>query len=63
MVADALSMKSTGSLAHIVEVRRPIVKEFQELVDKRVKFEVIGAESLLAQVQVHSTLVNSINGN
>ena len=48
MVADALSRKSIGSLAHIVEVRRPIVKEFQELVDRGVKFELIGAESLLA---------------
>ena len=32
MVADALSRKSMSSLAHIAEVKRPIVKEFQELV-------------------------------
>ena len=29
VVADALSRKSMGSLAHIVEVRRQLVKEFQ----------------------------------
>ena len=32
IVVDALSRKSMGSLAHIVEVRRPVVKEFQDLV-------------------------------
>ena len=31
VVADALSRKSMGSLAHIVEVRRPVMKEFQDL--------------------------------
>ena len=50
VVADALSRKSMDSMAHIIEVRRPIVKEFQELVDKRVKFEVTSVESLLAQI-------------
>ena len=48
VVADALSRKSMGSMAHIIEVRRPVVKEFQELGDREVKFEVTGAESLLA---------------
>ena len=63
MVADDLSRKSIGSLAYIVDVRRSIMKEFQELVDKGVEFEVTGTESLLAQVQVCSTLVESIKGN
>ena len=52
-MANALSRKSIGSLANMVEVRRPIVKEFQELEDRGVKFEVTGVESLFAHVQVH----------
>ena len=43
-VANALSMKSMGSLTFIVEVRRSIVMEFQELVDGVVKFEVTSVE-------------------
>ena len=33
VVADALSRKSAGSLAHISAERRPIVKELHELID------------------------------
>ena len=57
MVVDALSRKSMGSPTHIIEVIRLIVKECQELVDGRV------TESLLAQVQVHSILVDNIKGS
>ena len=60
VLANALGRKSMGSLALIVEIRRPIVKEFQELVDKGVKFEVTSAETLLAHVQVRSTLVDIV---
>ena len=63
VVADALSRKSMGSLAHIIEVRGPIVKEFQKLVNGGVEFEVTSIDSLLAQVQVHFTLVDSIKGS
>ena len=34
VVADALSRKSAGSLAHISTERRPIIKELHELIDK-----------------------------
>jgi hypothetical protein len=34
VVADALSRKSSGSLAHIQEVRRPLIRELYELVDE-----------------------------
>jgi hypothetical protein len=34
VVVDALSRKSLGSLAHIQEVRRPLIKELHELVDE-----------------------------
>ena len=60
VVADALSRKSMGSLAHIVEVRRPVVKEFQDLLASGVRFEVAGTESLLAHVHARSTLVYTI---
>ena len=34
VVADALSRKSSGSLAHISTERRPLVKELYELIDQ-----------------------------
>ena len=34
VVADALSRKSVGSLAHISTKRRPIIKELHELIDQ-----------------------------
>ena len=34
VVVDALSRKSSRSLAHIQEVRRPLIKELHELVDE-----------------------------
>jgi len=49
-----------GSLAHIVEVRRPVVKEFEDLVASGVRFEVTSTESLLAYVHACSTLVDTI---
>ena len=39
VVADALSRKSSGSLAHIQEVRRPLIRELYGLVDEGVKFD------------------------
>ena len=60
VIVDVLSIKSMGSLSHIIEVRRPVVKEFQDLVASGVRFEVTGTESLLAHVHVRSTLVYTI---
>ena len=40
MVADALSKKSMGSLAHISVHKRSIVKELGDLFNMGVKFEV-----------------------
>ena len=34
VVADALSRKSSGSLAHISIEKRPLVKELHELIDQ-----------------------------
>ena len=60
VVTDALSRKSMGSLAHIVEVRRPVVKEFLDLVASGMRFEITGNKSLLAHVHACSTLVDII---
>ncbi|KAJ1379374.1 hypothetical protein SESBI_46935, partial [Sesbania bispinosa] len=51
-----------GIIAHLTEVKRPIVKEFQELVESGVQFEVSHLSSLLAHVHIHSTLVDDIKG-
>ncbi|KAK2356794.1 hypothetical protein QL285_094118 [Trifolium repens] len=60
VVADALSRKSMGSLAHLAERKRPIVKEFQELVESGVQLEIGPSKALLAYVQIRSTLVDEI---
>ncbi|XP_073219665.1 uncharacterized protein [Cicer arietinum] len=39
VVADALSRKSMGSLSHIAEVKRPIVKDIQEVVESGIQLE------------------------
>ena len=40
MVADALSRKSAGSLAHISTERRPIIKELHDLIDQGLQWKV-----------------------
>ena len=60
VVVDTLSRKSMGSLAHSVEVMKPVVKEFQDLVANGVRFEVTSTKSLLAHVHAHSTLMDTI---
>ena len=37
VVADVLSIKSTGILAHISTERRPIIKELHELIDQELQ--------------------------
>jgi hypothetical protein len=39
VVADALSKTFMGSLAHIKEVRRPLIRELHELLDENVNFD------------------------
>ncbi|CAJ2662068.1 unnamed protein product [Trifolium pratense] len=60
VVADALSRKSMGSLAHLAAIKRPIIKEFQELVESGVQLEIDSSKALLAHVQIRSTLVDDI---
>ena len=40
VVADALSRKSAGSLAHISTKRRPIINELYELIDQGLQVKV-----------------------
>ena len=51
MVADALSRKSAGSLAHISTERRLIIKELHELIDHGLQWKVT-KKCLLAQFRV-----------
>jgi hypothetical protein len=60
VVADALSRKSMGSLAHLADSKRPILQEFQQLVDSGVQLEIGPSKALLAYVQIRSTLVDEI---
>ena len=48
IVADALSRKSAGSLAHISTERRPIIKELYELIEQGLQLKVT-KKCLLAQ--------------
>ncbi|KAL9374753.1 hypothetical protein Peur_031632 [Populus x canadensis] len=60
VVADALSRKSSGSLAHIQEVRRPLIRELHELVDEGVRFDLSEAGAMVAHFQVKSDLFDKI---
>ncbi|KAJ6859428.1 hypothetical protein NC652_041650 [Populus alba x Populus x berolinensis] len=60
VVVDALSRKSMGSLAHIQEVRRPLIKELHGLLDERVSFEICESRALLAHFQAKLDLVDRI---
>ncbi|XP_073219706.1 uncharacterized protein [Cicer arietinum] len=60
VITDALSRKFMGSLAHIAEVRRPIVKEFQEIVKNRIQLELDYSRLFLAHVQICPTIFDDI---
>ena len=51
VVADALSRKSAGSLAHISTERRPIIKELHDLIDQGLQWKVT-KKCLIAQFRV-----------
>ena len=59
VVADALSRKSAGSLAHINTERRPIIKEIHELIDLGWQWKVT-KKSLLAQFRVRSVYLDRV---
>jgi len=48
VVADALSRKSMGSLAHIAPTKRLLAKDIRRLEDTGIRFSVGNSEALLA---------------
>ncbi len=60
VVADALSRKSSGSLAHISVDRRPVVREFQDLVDQGLLMQISDSGSLLAHFTVRNDFLDKI---
>lgn len=60
MVADALSRKSIGILAYIVEVRRPLIQELQELEASGVCFEISDSNVFLAHIRAKLSLFDQI---
>ena len=52
IVADVLSRKSSGSLAHISVERRPLIQEMQKLVDQRLVMKISRSGGLLAQFRI-----------
>ena len=60
MVADALSRKSSGSLAHISVEKRPLIQELHKLVDQGLMMKISRLGGLLAQFRVRSVLRDRI---
>ena len=60
MVADALSRKSSGSLAHISVEKRPLIQELHELVDQGLMMKISKSGESLAQFKVRSVLRDMI---
>ncbi|WRX26840.1 Reverse transcriptase domain - like 10 [Theobroma cacao] len=60
VVADALSQKSMGSLAHISIDRRSLVREIHSLGDIGVRLEVVETNALLAHFRVRPILMDRI---
>ena len=59
VVADALSRKSVGSLAHISTERRPIIKELHELIEQGLQLKVT-KKCLLAKFRVRSVYLDKV---
>nr|XP_009799645.1 PREDICTED: uncharacterized protein LOC104245691 [Nicotiana sylvestris] len=60
VVADALSRKSMGCLAHIAPTKRLLAKDIQRLEATGIRFSVGNSEAFLACAQAKSSLVEHI---
>ena len=60
VVADALSKKYMGSLAHIVIQKRHMVREVGNYLNEGVVLNVTDTGTMLAHVQVRSSLVEKV---
>src|SRR5262249_49054378 len=63
VVADALSRKSSGSLAHISTEKRQLVKELHELYDQGLQLTLLDSGPWLAQFRVRSVLTDRIKAS
>ena len=61
-VADALSRKSAGSLAHISVQRRPLYREMDQLFDQGLQWWMNESGCLLAQFRVRSVYLDRVKG-
>ena len=60
MVADALSRKFSGNLAHISIEKRPLIQELHELVNQGLMIKISTSRGLLAQFKARSVLRDRI---
>ena len=60
MVADTLSRKPSGSLAHISVEKRPLIQELHKLVVQGLMMKISRSGGLLAQFRVRSVLRDRI---
>ena len=60
VVADALSQKSMGSLAHISMARRPLITDMRRMLPGQVRTKLIGSGVILAQFTVRPTFLENI---
>ena len=60
MAADALSRKSSGSIAQISIMKRSLIQELHQLVDQGLMMKTSRTGGLLAQFQIRSVLRNMI---
>ena len=60
VVANALSRKSSDSLAHISVERRPLIQELHKLVDQVLMIKISRSGGLLAQFRIISVLKDRI---
>ena len=59
-MADALSRKSMGSLAHVAEQKKKMVKELCKLFSKGLSLEMPETQPMIAQFQIRSKLIDEI---
>ena len=60
VVADALSRKSMGSLAHVSVYQRPLAKKVRKCLNDRVMLSISEVGGMIAHVQVRSSLLEEV---
>ena len=60
VVADALSKKSMGSLAHVAEKKKEMVKELCKLFSEGLSLEMTETQPMITQFWVRSKLIDEI---